>query len=118
VLYSPQEVIDVSTADGVRVGQIGASGHLEFMVHQFKYFVGFNGACEIKFAGQASLAPSYSPVYMQIFNRLTSLWETIASNNTERESHDFELIAEKTDLTNYKDSDSVVAGRVWQRSTA
>lgn len=97
--YSEQEVIDVSTKNDVRVGQTGTS---EYMVHQYKNFVGSNMWCNLEWEGQSTFAPLSSTVYLQIYNRNTSVWDTVDSDNSVNADIDFALLVNIADLTNYK----------------
>jgi len=104
----------VADKDDVRVGQTGMG---QYMIHQFKDFVGANNTCQLEWEGQSSLAPSSSRVYLQIFNRNTPAWETVDSDNTSNADTDFTLTAEKADLTHYKDASNVICCRVYQEAT-
>jgi phosphodiesterase/alkaline phosphatase D-like protein len=54
--------------------------------------------------------------FLQIYNRNTTTWETIDSDNTSAIDTDFVLIADKTGLANYKDGNTVIACRIYQLS--
>ena len=110
--YDAQDITDVATDNGVRVGQTGTA---EYMIHQYKNFVP-TGTCIIDWNGQSSLAPSSSTVFLQIYNRDTTAWETIDSNNAASAGTDFDLSASIGDLTNYKDSGNVISCRVYQEA--
>lgn len=110
-LYTEGEEITVENQDGQLVGQEGA---LEYMVHLFKVFVGENTYAQIECVAQSDLAPNLSAVYLQIFNNLSSLWETLDSNNTAHANQDFSFFETIEDLTNYKDDQNVVVCRVYQ----
>lgn len=109
--YSAQDVIDVSTKDDIRVSQTGT---LEYMEHQFKNFVGSNTFCQVEWEGQTDLLPSSSTVNLQIYNRNTTTWDTIDSDNSSSINTDFILIAYIADLTNYKDASNVISCRIYQ----
>lgn len=109
-LYTEDEEDDVAERDNVRVGQIGSN---TYMLHQFKKFVGSNSECKVEWEGRSTLAASSSPIYLQIYNH-TSGWETIDSNSTVAANTDFEMEKNIPSLTNYKDSQNVVACRVHQ----
>lgn len=109
-IYSDDEETDVATRDDVRVGQTGA---LQYMIHQFKVFVGDKTTCKVEWEGRSDLAPSDSTVYLQIFNQTTT-WETVDSNSSAPADTDFEMEEDIEDLTDYKDSNSVVTCRVYQ----
>lgn len=84
------------------------------MLHQFKIFAGGRDTCTVYSIARSNLAPTASPVFLQIYNQSTSLWETIASNNSTASDVDFELTDTITDLTNYKDVQGIVSCRVYQ----
>jgi hypothetical protein len=109
--YSAQDVTDVETNNNVRVGQV-ATG--EYMVHQYKNFVGADSQCVLTWEGQSTLAPSASAIVLQIYNRVTPGWETVDSDNTTAVNTDFTLTAAIGDLTNYKDAGNVISSRIYQ----
>lgn len=95
----------------VRVGQT-ATG--EYMIHQFKDFVGGNTSCTLEWEGQTSLAPSSSAVVLEIYNRNTNEWVSVDSDNTSEVNTDFILSGVIADLTNYKDAQNIISCRVYQ----
>lgn len=109
--YSGGDITDVETDNGVRVGVTGTS---EYIVHQFKNFVGSQTHCFLTWNGQSSEAPTASTVYLQIFNQNSVTWETVDSNSTASASIDFNLTASISDLTNYKDASDTISCRVYQ----
>jgi hypothetical protein len=110
-LYTSEEETNILNRDSVMVGQTGT---LQYMIHQFKNFVGETTFCNIEWQGQSTLAPSVTPVYLQIWNHLINLWETIDINSTAYVDTDFELKANIGDLTNYKNSSNIITCRVYQ----
>lgn len=108
--YTDEEETKVATRNDIRVGQTGT---LEYMIHQYKSFVGTVTNATIEWEGRSTLAPKYSTIYLQAFNTSTNAFVTIASNSTADEDIDIELFA-SLDLTNYKDSSNVVTVRVYQ----
>ena len=65
--------------------------------------------------GQASLAPSTTAVYLQIFNRNLPGWQMADWDNTSPADTDFVLTAQYLDLTDYKDSHDTIVCRVYQQ---
>lgn len=110
-VYSAQDVLDVASNDETRVGQV-ATG--EYMIHQYKNFVGANTDCTLLWEGQSSLAPSASIVKLQIYNRDTPAWEDVDTDDTTGANSDFELTGVIADLTNYKSTSNVISCRIWQ----
>lgn len=113
-LYTNDEEQKVSTRNDVRVTQTGA---LQYMLHQFKDYIGSSNRCSIEWEGQSSLAPGASTVYLQIYNESLGIWETIDYNAEAEADVDFEMCAKIKDLTNYKDGDTVISCRVYQLAT-
>jgi len=111
ILYTEQEEEDVAEADGVMVGQAGS---VQYMIHQFKKFVGDDPYFIVDYQGQTSLAPSSSTVYFQIYNRVSGLWETIDSNDLAGADLPIELSSRIGSPSNYRDADDVVSCRVYQ----
>jgi len=117
--YSAQDVIDVAEEDEARVSQSAERGALaenaKYAIHQYKdFYAGDVGT--LTWVGQSNCAPSTSPVYLQIYNRISLEWETVTSNNTAIANIDFMLSGIIEDLTNYKDENDVLSCRVYQRA--
>ena len=68
----------------------------------------------MEWEGQTDLAPASSPVYLQIYNKTSTLWETVDSDNTAAVNTDFSLIANLADITAYRAGDGVVTCRIYQ----
>ena len=109
-MYTEIEDTYISKRDNIYVGQVGA---LEYMIHQFKTFVGQNSKCKIEWEGMSTLAPDLSPVYLQIYNQISGLWETIDIMDDADEDINFQLRGKIPDLTNYVNS-MVISCRVYQ----
>ena len=84
------------------------------MIHQFKNFLDGETFAQIEWEGYSSFAPSSSPVYLQVFNYNTNVWETIDSETEVGANINFELYYKINDPTNYKDASNVISCRVWQ----
>lgn len=109
--YTEAEETRVSTRNDIRVSQTGT---LEYMIHQFKVFVGSETYGTIEAELQSTLDPRYSTVYLQVYNQNTGAWETKDSEAESDSDVDFELSATISDLTDYKDSGQVVTARIYQ----
>ncbi len=113
IIYGAQDEMDVSEDDGIRVP---ISGLLTYLAHQYR-IVNNNSmdAVCIKINLQSTLAPSISPVYLQIWNVLTSTWDTKTSNTTAAEDTDFDLeYLLDSNQANYYDENHEIAIRVYQ----
>ena len=111
--YSVQDYIDVSTKNDVRVEQTATD---EFAIHQFKNYVGGSPSTTLEWEGQTVLAPSESTALLQIYNRNSTTWETVDSDNTTGADTDFGLSGVVADLTNYKTVSNTIACRVYQEA--
>lgn len=111
--YTSQDYLDVNSSNNVRVGVDGTS---TYMVHLFKDFAGANGGVDITCELQSSLAPSSSPVYLQIYKHSTAEWQTLTSNDEEDADTDFTLTAHVDGLTAYKDEQNIITCRVYQET--
>jgi len=110
--YTTQEYTDVSSVNGVFVSQTTSSN---YTIHQFKEYCGSSNMCNLTCVCQTNYLPSLSPVYLQIYNRNSSLWETVGTNNTANVDTNFTLSADVLNLTNYKDNNTVIVCRVYQQ---
>lgn len=99
--------------NGVRVDQ-AASG--EYAVHQFRNFVGGLTSMRVEWVGQSTQSAIVSPVYLQILNLNSGLWETIDFDDTTVEDTNITLSANVSILTDYADASNVVTCRVYQLS--
>ena len=105
--------MDVSIDDTVRVAE---EALVLYGLFQFKDKNSNNtDGITIKWDGQSNVAPSLFPVSLQIYNRISTTWETIATNGSADADIDFTLNGSKTtNLGNYYDGDYWVAWRVYQ----
>jgi hypothetical protein len=113
-VYSVPERDKLSLVDGQRVCQSASD---EFAIHQFKDYVN-QTAATFRWTGQSSISCATSTVYLQIYKRTTNEWETIDFDDATLADTDIELVGVVADLTNYKDSNSVVSCRVYQEAKA
>lgn len=110
-LYTEDEEIAIQKVNSNYVGQTGA---MQYIVHQFKRYLTTETKCLLKWRGKSTLPPSLSPVYLQVFNCQTLLWETVDSNSVVTDEAAFYLEKEIVDVTNYKDDHGVITCRVYQ----
>ena len=97
--------------DNVYVNQVATA---EFMIHQFKDDAGDYNRVTPLWRGKSTLAPSSSPVYLQIYNQVSTTWITIDSDDTTGADTEFDLTAEVNGLANYKDGVNYISCRVYQ----
>ena len=111
--YDATDVTNVATDnDADRVGQL-ASG--EYAIHQFKQTV-TGTSVDITWNGQSDLAPSTSPVVLQVYKVSVPGWETLETNSAAAADTDFTLQRLSFDPTNYLSS-GVMTCRVYQNYT-
>ena len=112
--YSDQDYDDVSEDDATRVA-VEAEGDSEYVIHQFKDYVGAETVATVKWNGQSNLAPSASIVRLQIYNYNTTTWDNLDSDNGTDADNDFDLEGNSINLTNYKSPGLFITCRVWQQ---
>ncbi|GAG20192.1 unnamed protein product [marine sediment metagenome] len=111
--YSVQDYLDVNTKNDVRVEQTATD---EYAIHQFKDYTELS-TIGIEWEGQTNTAPASVTVYLQIYNRETTEWETVDSNGAAAADTDFILTANIADTADYIDAGKVVSCRVYQLAT-
>ena len=109
--YTAQDYLDVDEKDAAWVEQASVD---EYVIHQFKDFVGANTKCTVELQGKTNLEPAWSIVKLEIFNHTSGDWDFLDSDNTTAKDTDFILTKDVADLTNYKDDSNVISCRVWQ----
>jgi hypothetical protein len=112
--FTAQDYADVLTNNEVRVDQ---STNGQFAVFLFKDKYSGTDTIAATWEGQSTLAPSSSTVYLQVYNKNSTTWETIASNNTESANTDFFLKGTVTsNLSDYFDANFWISCRVYQEA--
>jgi len=112
------EYVDVSVDDDVYVQQCARDTLDPYGVFVWKDQYTDNqsiitSTCILK----ASIAPSVSTVYLQIYNRNSSSWETLDSDNTTAADTELTLNGvQNSDLSYYYDSDYFVIHRIYQKT--
>lgn len=108
--YTAQDYLDVESYDAAEVGVDGSAPN--YILHQFKDYVGTEDHIRVIWKGNSTLAPSSSAVYLQIYHQING-WENVVSNNSAAADIDFEL-SEYITTTNYV-SGEMIACRVYQQ---
>jgi hypothetical protein len=112
--YDSQDYTDVGSDNGVRV-DANAEAESEYVLHQFKDYVGTETACEVNCNLQSNVPTSTSTVYLQVYNYDSPAWETKDSESTVGADTDFDLTFRITDLTDYKSPGGYMTWRVYQQ---
>jgi hypothetical protein len=115
-VYSDAELQDVIVDDNnyVELSETNFVGN--YKIHQFKYH-GENNTSNINIQTKvkAELAPSTNPVYLQIYNKTSELWETIDTEDSCAAEESFSLSAMiSSNLSSYYDASNVVIARIYQ----
>jgi len=112
--FSEQDYIDVADDDDVRVDQ-ATNGNFSAFMFKDKHLG--EATVSVSWNGQSTLAPTISPVILQVFNRTSSLWETLASNSIAGANTDFTVVGEiLTSVEDYFDAEFWVSCRVYQEA--
>jgi hypothetical protein len=118
IVYTDQEVEDVSEDDGTYVCIDGSSPI--YLLHQYKVNnTNHHNYMNIKVKGKVTLDATTSPVYLQIFNMSTSSWETLVTNDYSLSGEEFYLKASiYSDQEDYYDifNENQVTIRVYQNN--
>lgn len=110
--FSNQDIITVGSVDHVYTSQ---KANTKVAVFQFKNKSTGIIPFVLTWTGKSSRDTSLSPVVLQVFNRTTSTWETLAQDNSTSGDVEFTLLASKhTNLQDYYDSNFIVIARVYQ----
>jgi hypothetical protein len=113
--FTSQEYTDVYTDDGVRVAQTALD---EFAIFEWKdQNTNNTDQIDVQWNGQTDRAPSASTVYLQIYNRNSTTWETLDSDNTTGADTDFDLTGtQAVNLSDYYDASNWISCRVYQEA--
>ena len=112
--FTSQEYTDVASLDDIRVSQT-SSGYSVFL---FKDKNNSQETVSVTCTGQSDYATSDSTVYLQIYNRNSTTWETLDTDNTTAVNTNFTLTGEQIiNLSNYYDTNFWISCRVYQQAT-
>lgn len=111
--FTYQQYLDVAIADDTRVEQCAVSG---YTIQQFKKKNSNNiDFINVSWEGQSSTAPLSSTVYLQVYNRNSTTWETVDSDNISSADNDFALSGSViANVGNYYDGSNWVSFRIYQ----
>lgn len=113
-IYSASDYTNVATSDNVRVGITGA----DYIIHLYKdKSPNTSYSITLSWEGQSTLAPSESPIYLEVYNRTSSTWEVLDYNDSAAANVDIFLTGNiSTGVANYYDASGWVSSRVRQFS--
>ncbi|OQB00647.1 MAG: hypothetical protein BWY21_02372 [Parcubacteria group bacterium ADurb.Bin216] len=113
--FLEQDYSDIGSDDNVYVNLEGTARYMKFLFKKFNENESNTQKFTITWKGKSSVTLSTNPVYLQIYNRVTGQWETLASNNTDLANTKFTLIGtQSTNLSDYYDNNYVISVRVYQ----
>lgn len=108
-------------AEVVAVGQNDNANYVDqsgvkYLLFYFEQYTGNNrDQFYVTWNGKSTIATSTRPVYLQIFNQSTQLWETLDMNNNTAPNTEFTLTGQKTvGMQNYYDANIKLTARVYQ----
>ena len=112
-LFTEQEYIDIGVEDDVYVGQAAT---YKYMVFLFKRkFEDDSKVIRVRCRLRTSVDGSVSTIYLQVYNRTTPGWETIATNNTATADVKFTLSGSVvSNLSDYYDDEYFMSFRIYQ----
>ena len=112
--FTSQDYSDVLTDDETRISQ-SATG--EYAIFLFKNKNDSQENITLNWNGQSDRSPSDSAVYLQIYNRNSTTWENLDSDDTTGANTDFDLTGtQSANLNNYFDDDFWISWRVYQQA--
>lgn len=118
----PTDETDVDTSknyqnmavdDGDYFTQYGS----EYMIQEYKKdWTTSSDIPTFTYKGRSTLSTLISPIYIQIYNQNSVLWETLAVVNTIPPDTDFQIsVTQSINVSNYFDAKSIVVFRVYQQ---
>jgi len=113
--FSAQEYLDVENLDGQTSIQ---TSNGQYSVFLFKNKNTDQETISTTWTGKSNLAPSSSTVYLQIYNRTSTTWETLDTDSISSVDTNFTLTGtQTTNLSNYFDDNYWISCRVYQQTT-
>lgn len=112
--FSSQDYLDVAEDDNTYLELTGVEEYFTFL---FKVYNSNNTqeVFTVTWSGKSILATSIKTVFLQVYNRTLSEWETIDSDSSTASDTEFSLTGGKTEsLGDYYDSNYVISCRVYQ----
>lgn len=112
-IFSGGEYVQVQFVDGVRVAEPAIK---TYAVFQFKDRYTSDIPFTVTWVGRSNKAATVFPIVLQIYNRVSGLWETLDSNAVAAANTDVTLTGTKlSTIANYFDVNHEIACRVYQQ---
>lgn len=112
-IFTQQEYTDVTTDNDTYVDLVGTHEYFQFLFKEPN-----NNSTDdfrITWKGKSTVAPSSHTVYLQIYNRTTSTWTNLTSNNSASANTKFTLTYDvTTGMSDYYDANHVISARIYQ----
>lgn len=118
ILFTDPEYVDVSADDDIYVQQCARDTLDPYSIFLWKNKHDKDtDVIVVQCVAKASIAPSVSAVFLQIYNRNSGLWETLDSDNATAADTEFTLSGTQSiNLGDYYDAEFWVACRVYQEA--
>lgn len=118
-LYTNTETATTFVADGNRVTLTADNGSYAEHMFKSKNYANKNTRASIRatIVLQSDVSATVKPILLQVYNQVTHLWETVASNSTTHLNTDITLTALiSTNTANYYDATFTVTFRLYQQA--
>jgi hypothetical protein len=111
--FTEQEYTNVATDNDTCVDLIGTHEYFQFLFKEPND--NSTDDFRITWKGKSTVAPSSHTVYLQIYNRTTSSWTNLTSNNSASANTKFTLTYDiTTGMSDYYDANHVISARIYQ----
>lgn len=112
-LFSTAQYSDVSVDDGDYFIESGA----EYLIREYKKdWTNNTDIITFTWKGRSTISSQASPIFIQIYNVTTGLWETLARETRVPADTDFQArVTQSTNLSNYYDASNIVTFRSYQQ---
>jgi hypothetical protein len=114
--FTRQDYIDVKTENDVYVSQTAIENNYSIFLFKNQDVDEISNKSTITWKGKTNKSCISSTVYLQVYNRDSTSWETLDSDNTTEANIKFTLNGEIIGLNNYKDINGWIAYRVYQNN--
>lgn len=115
-LSTVYSAIDVQTVANIDNNFVCQTATGEYMVHQYKNFIGASTQIQLNWKGKSSQDTSLEPIYLQIYNQQSNIWQTVASDIKSLPGVDIRLEVTILDTSFYVDADQVITCRIFQEA--
>lgn len=116
--FTEQDYTDVATDDDSFLDLSGINVYFKYLFKVYNSNAVNTDPFVITWKGKSTKAPSEATVYLQVYNRTITEWETIDTDGASNENTEFTLTGGETlSLSDYYDGDYIISCRVYQEVT-